>query len=82
MDELDKKLERLFEDSGLFVEELHSDDMPKFIDKLKQIFHDAGYVKLPGNANNVTITTSDSPSDGKLMTEQEWREKFGGAYGG
>lgn len=43
---------------------------------IKTIFKDAGYIKLPGNAQNITITTSDNPSDGKLMTEEEWHEKY------
>lgn len=71
MDELDNKLKVMLTDvvDGRF----------EYEDTIKNIytaFHDAGYIKLPGNAQNVTITTSDNTHDGKLMTEQEWREKF------
>jgi hypothetical protein len=78
MDELDKRLDELVTKHGLYVEAMSGDDLPQFIIDIKKTFKDAGYIKLPGNAQNVTITTSDNTHDGKLMTEQEWREKFNG----
>lgn len=73
MDELDNKLRVMLTDvvDGRF----------EYEDTIKNIhtaFQAAGYIKLPGNAQNVTITTSDNTRDGVLMTEQEWREKFNG----
>lgn len=71
MDELDSKLKDFIKEDTMAFE---IDDR---LNKLKQILKDAGYIHLPASqGKNVTIYTSDN--DEPLLTEAEWREKYGG----
>lgn len=68
---MEDKIHDLLAEYGCFTEGMRSNEVPEFTDKFIGILKQHGWVKLPGNAQNVTITTSDNPND-KLMTREQW----------